>query len=162
MIKKLLSERFKIACLYPEIHYLNVEQFPLIDYDLAMKNKSNTFYVFFLVAGLFSLNAFSAPCDEKKESMSTQNEAPDEFIEFESVNDGRCQNLSTRGKLRVVKNNHPDKAIKYRFNRLFAGKRQAGMAMGTIEADGKPVKLGCTKVDGKDQTWEIKVVSFVE
>ncbi len=137
-------------------------KFPLIDYDLIMKNKSKTFCILFFVSGIFSLNALAAPCDEDKGSASTQEEVPDNYIEFESVLDGRCQILSARGKLRVVKNTHPNKAIKYRFTRLFAGKRQAGLAMGTIEADGKPVKLGCTKVDGKDQTWEIKVVSFVE
>jgi len=120
----------------------------------------------FLFTIFLPLTAISAPCDEMAAtataSVDTSEQTPEDFLEFESVLDGKCQILSKGGKLRTVINNHPDKAIKYRFNRMFAGKRQASMAAGTIKPGKKPVKLGCTEVDGYEQTWEIKVVKFVE
>lgn len=129
-----------------------------------MKKLLRSLYLFLgILFGIISFSAFAVPCDANSESDLTSTEKlPEDYIEFESVLDGKCQNLSIRGKLRVVKNHHPDKTIKYRFYRIFAGKRQAGMAMGRIEPGEGPVKLGCTKVDGHDQTWEIKVVTFVE
>lgn len=135
----------------------------LIDYYPPMKNKSKFINTIFLLISFLPLAVFSAPCDEMATSGSnTQEQAPENFIEFYSVPDGKCQILSRHGKLRLVKNNHPDKNIKYRFNRMFAGKRQASVAAGIIEPGEKPVKLGCTEVDGHEQTWEIKVVKFVE
>ena len=120
----------------------------------------------FLFTIFLPLTAISAPCDEMAatatSNVETSEQTPEDFLEFESVLDGKCQILSKGGKLRTVINNHPDKAIKYRFNRMFAGKRQASMAAGTIKPGKKPVKLGCTEVDGYEQTWEIKVVKFVE
>ena len=138
----------------------------LIDYDQLMKNKSKFINTIFLLIGFLPLAVFSAPCDEMAAASATGNntkeQPPEDYIEFESVLDGRCQILSKGGKLRTVINNHPDKTIKYRFTRMFAGKRQASMAAGTIKPGEKPVKLGCTEVDGHEQTWEIKAVTFVE
>ena len=141
----------------------------MIDYDSMMKNKSNENKLMprtliFLVIGFLPIAVMSTPCD--KVAISTMNNAnektPEEYLEFSSELDGKCQILSKGGKLRIVKNNHPDKKIKYRFNRMFAGKRQASMAAGIIEPGEKPTKLGCTEVDGHEQTWEIKAVKFVE
>ncbi len=120
----------------------------------------------FLFTISLPLAAIGAPCDEMtavaSTSIDTAEQSAEGFLEFESVPDGRCQILSKGGKLRTVINNHPDKAIKYRFTRMFAGKRQASMAAGIVEPGDKPVKLGCTEVDGYEQTWEIKVVKFIE
>jgi len=117
-----------------------------------------------LIVGLLAFTGLkAAPCDKTPtEPTKTQEKSPGDYLEFYSVLDGKCQILSNCGKLRLVKNNHPDKAIKYRFNRIFAGKRQASMTIGVLEPGGKPVKLGCTKVDGREQTWEISVAKFVE
>ncbi len=135
----------------------------LIDYDPPMKNKSKFINTIFLLIGFLPFAVFSAPCNELAAAgSSTVEQSPEDYLEFESVLDGKCQILSKGGKLRTVINNHPDKSIKYRFTRMFAGKRQASMAAGTIEPGEKPVKLGCTEVDGYEQTWEIKVVKFVE
>ena len=128
-----------------------------------MKNKPKLFCLIFLFIALLPPAVVSTPCEQMAATaIDTEEQAPEEYLEFSSELDGKCQNLSSGGKLRIVKNNHPDKKIKYRFNRMFAGKRQAGMAVGVIEPGEKPVKLGCTKVDGHEQTWEIKVVKFVE
>ena len=120
----------------------------------------------FLFTLFLPLAVISAPCDEEAAtataSADTTEQPPEDFLKFESVLDGKCQILSSGGKLRTVINNHPDKAIKYRFNRMFAGIRQASMAAGTLKPGGKPVKLGGTEVDGHKQTWEIKVVKFIE
>ncbi len=131
----------------------------LIDYYPPMKSKPKLLSLIFI--GFFPLAAFSTPCDQLASTDETE-KAPEEYLEFSSELDGKCQILSKGGKLRIVKNNHPDKTIKYRFNRMFAGKRQASMAAGIIEPGDNPVKLGCTEVDGHEQTWEIKVVKFVE
>lgn len=123
---------------------------------------------FYLLAFLTILAVFSfstavsaEPCDETSQVTSTS-EDPANYLEFSSVLDGKCQILSEGGKLRVVKNIHPDKNIRYRFVRMFSGKPQAGLVIGTIEHGNKPVKLGCTRVDGRDQSWEVKIARFIE
>lgn len=117
-----------------------------------------------LLTGLLAFTGLmAAPCDETTTNpVGTKEKTPGDYLEFYSVLDGKCQILSNGGKLRLVKNNHPNKTIKYRFNRMFAGKRQAGPAVGIVEPGNKPVKLGCTKVDDHEQTWEIKVAEFAE
>lgn len=106
-----------------------------------------------------SLSISAEPCDT---STSSEEANPGSYLEFSSEMDGKCQNLSQGGKLRIVKNTHPDKDIRYRFVRMFSGKPQAGLVIGTIEHGSKPVKLGCTLVDGRDQNWEIKIAKFTD
>ncbi|MGR8920526.1 MAG: hypothetical protein ACU85V_12990 [Gammaproteobacteria bacterium] len=81
------------------------------------------------------------------------------FLEFESVLDGRCQILSEGGKLRVIRNRHASSAIEYRLVRIFAGKRQ-GLSTGVAPPGAAPVKLGCTRVDGRPQQWEVERARF--
>lgn len=78
------------------------------------------------------------------------------YLEFEEVGDGKCHILSEGGKLLVMHNRHPDKAINYRLIRFFADVRQWGRATGTASPTDGPVKLGCTQVDGRQQRWEIE------
>lgn len=114
-------------------------------------------------ASLISFPCFSTPCDSASTDITASPiEKPSQYIKFASVLDGRCQNLSSGGKLRIVKNTHHDKTIKYRFVRMFAGRPQAGITKGILEPGEKVVKLGCTKVDGREQTWEIQILNFVE
>lgn len=81
------------------------------------------------------------------------------FLELESVGDGRCQILSDGGKLRIMHNRHPAKRIAFRLQRTFAGKLQ-GLSTGEIEPGGSPVKLGCTRVDGRPQDWVVERARF--
>jgi hypothetical protein len=81
------------------------------------------------------------------------------YLEFESVLDGHCQNLSPGGKLRIVHNVHPDSAIDFRLFRIFVGKRQ-GRSTGIAQPRGTPVKLGCTRVDGREQDWIVERARF--
>jgi hypothetical protein len=90
---------------------------------------------------------------------STESAAP--FLEFESVIDGKCHNLSEGGKLRVMHNRHPSQAIKYRLIRVFAGKPQAGRAMGVIGPE-QSRKIGCTLLDNREQTWVVDRADFTE
>lgn len=83
------------------------------------------------------------------------------YLEFESKADGRCQILSDGGKLRVMRNVHAERAIAYRLTRIFVGVRQ-GLAQGIAPAGGEAVKLGCTRVDGRDQEWSIERAVFTE
>lgn len=80
-------------------------------------------------------------------------------LEFESVLDGRCQILSDGGKLRVMRNNHADRPIRYRLTRVFVGKAQ-GLSVGVAPPAGETVKLGCTKVDGRLQEWVVERAEF--
>lgn len=73
--------------------------------------------------------------------------------------DGRCQILSDGGKLRVMRNVHPTRAIRYRLTRVFVGKPQ-GLSVGTAPAGGETIKLGCTKVDGRAQDWTVDRAAF--
>ena len=83
------------------------------------------------------------------------------YLEFESKADGRCQILSDGGKLRVMRNTHTEHAIVYRLTRIFVGVRQ-GLSAGVAPPGGEEVKLGCTKVNGRDQEWSIERASFTE
>lgn len=81
---------------------------------------------------------------------------PAAYLEFESVPDGRCQILSEGGKLRVLHNRHASRSIDYRLLRMFPPTRPQGLVAGTIAAGAEPAKLGCTRVDGREQDWVLK------
>lgn len=118
-----------------------------------------------LLSGYGALSqAEDPPCADKDQTISgtsTKNPARD-YIEFYDQLDGKCQILSSGGKLTLVKNTHPDKKIRYRFVRMFAGKPQAGMAFGILDPGEEPTKMGCNKVDDHEQMWDIKVAEFME
>ncbi|MGB1879384.1 MAG: hypothetical protein ACPHTD_01585, partial [Gammaproteobacteria bacterium] len=54
-------------------------------------------------------------------NVAAEAENAEDYLEFESVPDGRCQILSMGGKLRVLHNRHPELAIRFRLVRMFAG-----------------------------------------
>lgn len=82
------------------------------------------------------------------------------FIEFESVADGRCQVLSEGGKLRLLHNRHGERAVAYRLIRVFGQGHRQGQVVGTAPAGGEPVPLGCTRVDGRPQDWALERATF--
>ncbi|MEQ8231796.1 MAG: hypothetical protein RLW61_15760 [Gammaproteobacteria bacterium] len=82
------------------------------------------------------------------------------FLTFESVNDGRCLNLSEGGKLRILRNTHSERDIEYRLTRMFAGNHPQGLSKGRAPAGGEAVKLGCTRVDGREQDWVVERARF--
>ena len=84
---------------------------------------------------------------------------PVSFLAFESVLDGKCQILSEGGKLRILRNTHPDTAVDFRLTRVFAGVPQ-GLTTGRAAPAGEPVKLGCTLVDGRNQDWTVDRARF--
>lgn len=109
------------------------------------------------------LSTAEEPTEADEAEVSIPADAPaSAYIEFTDHLDGKCQILSNGGKLTKVENKHPEKKIRYRFTRVFAGTPQAGVARGVLEPGDTSVKLGCNKVDGKPQIWEIKVAEFVE
>ncbi len=81
------------------------------------------------------------------------------YLEFESIGDGRCQNLSDGGKLRILHNRNTDQAIKYRLQRTFVGRPQ-GLSVGIAGAGEQAIKLGCTRVDGRPQDWVVERAQF--
>lgn len=82
------------------------------------------------------------------------------FVEFRSEADGRCQILSEGGKLRVLYNRHERRAIDYRLIRTFGDGHQQGRVVGIAPAGGQPVPLGCTRVDGRPQDWQLERAIF--
>lgn len=119
-----------------------------------------------LFTAIISFSAFAeTPCRHSQNtdnSQATKEKTASDYLEFFDQLDGKCQILSNGGKLTSVKNNHPTKNIRYRFTRVFAGKPQAGLAVGVIEPSEKGIKLGCNRVDDHEQVWKIKVAEFVE
>ena len=83
------------------------------------------------------------------------------FLEFQSQADGRCQILSEGGKLRVLYNRHASRAIGYRLIRVFGDGHRQGRVVGTAPAGGEPVPLGCTRVDGRPQDWQLERATFI-
>lgn len=82
------------------------------------------------------------------------------FLAFESEPDGRCQILSEGGKLRVLYNRHDSRAIDYRLMRVFGDGHRQGRVVGTAPAGGERVPLGCTRVDGHPQDWQLERATF--
>lgn len=82
------------------------------------------------------------------------------FLEFESEPDGRCQILSEGGKLRVLYNRHDSRAIDYRLMRVFGDGHRQGRVVGTAPAGSERVPLGCTRVDGRPQDWQLERATF--
>lgn len=78
-----------------------------------------------------------------------------------SVPDGRCHILSEGGELTVLHNDDPSRTIRYRLVRLFVDRPQ-GLMDGEIPAGPAPVKLGCSKVGGRAQTWQVKRADFAQ
>lgn len=81
------------------------------------------------------------------------------YLKFETVPDGRCQILSEGGKLTLLRNTHPSKTIHYRLVRLFVARPQ-GLMDGSVNPAEDVQKLGCDKVGGRAQTWQIKRAHF--
>ena len=84
-----------------------------------------------------------------------------DYLTLESVLDGRCQILSEGGKLRVLLNSHTHADINFRLMRVFAGKPQ-GLTTGVVAPNNQPTKLGCTRVDGREQDWVVERAHFGE
>lgn len=83
------------------------------------------------------------------------------FLEFEPVLDGKCHILSEGGKLVLLRNTHPTRAIAYRLERRFV-KLPQGLMDGTIGPRAEPQKLGCDTVGGRPQTWQVKRAEFAQ
>jgi hypothetical protein len=94
-------------------------------------------------------------------SGASQDEARN-YLELRSDPDGRCQILSQGGKLRVLSNRHPGRAIKYRLIRVFGPAKPQGYVVGIAPSDGSVVKLGCTLVDGRAQDWRLERAQFID
>lgn len=95
------------------------------------------------------------------ETKPEQEKTAADYLEFASELDNECQKRSPSGRLRLVRNLHPEKTIKYRFVRIFTNVRQPGFTRGTLEPNDEPTQLGCTKISGRDQTWEIVKAEFI-
>ena len=105
-----------------------------------------------LIVLSFASNGQASPLAEEADAAA--------YLEFASKLDGRCQILSEGGKLRVLRNTHADHAIKYRLVRQFVGVAQ-GLSVGIAPPGGEIVKLGCTRVDGRQQEWIVERANFI-
>lgn len=113
---------------------------------------------------LFLLLALALPgvgiaADNGTEAQDPQE--PASYLEIYGVNNAKCQALR-RGKMRMLRNVHPDQKIRYHMTRSLAGKRQAGLIRDTIHpASEKAEALGCELLDGMRQEWTITGAEFV-
>lgn len=83
-------------------------------------------------------------------------------IVFELQDNARCQTLSPGGKMTLVRNAHPTRAIRYQFVRYFADAPQPGRVDGVLEPGQEPVAIGCNRVDDRPQEWRVKRARFVD
>lgn len=120
--------------------------------SLAFQSPTRAFAAALFVASLSVLSVVRAaePADDGAAA----------FLELESVLDGRCQILSEGGKLRVIKNTHASRTVRYRLIRMFAGNHPQGRSIGSAPPGAEPVKLGCTRVDGRTQDWIVERARF--
>ncbi len=82
------------------------------------------------------------------------------LLEFRAVPDNHCQQRDHHGKLALLVNLDPGQAIKYRLTRYFNNKPQPGITRGDI-APGEQIKLGCTRIHGREQVWKITRAHFL-
>lgn len=107
-----------------------------------------------LVATLCAVFAWKGSADEPARPAAS-------FLAFETVPDGKCQILSEGGKLTLLRNTHPSSTIRYRLLRLFVARPQ-GMMDGEIKSAEGVQKLGCDKVGGRAQTWQVERARFAQ
>ncbi len=100
-----------------------------------------------------------ALCAALGHTVADDGETPMAALAFEEQLDGKCQILSEGGKLVVLRNTHPARAVHYRLVRLFLGVPQSRVD-GWIAAGGTPQKLGCNRVNGRKQSWRIERAVF--
>ena len=103
----------------------------------------------------------AAETPDNKQQTKKQPEGPAGYLEMVKEFSGKCMGLR-RGDMRMMMNNHPDKAIQYRLVRKLAGKRQASIIQDTIKPGSEGHKLGCELLDDREQTWEIVRAQYVE
>jgi hypothetical protein len=83
------------------------------------------------------------------------------LLALEEVPDGRCQILSEGGKLVLLRNLDPARTVRFRLVRRFTDVPQ-GRLDGALAAGDAPLKLGCSRVDGRVQSWSVERASFAE
>lgn len=81
------------------------------------------------------------------------------YLSLTPQNDGKCQILSEGGKLVVLRNTHPDRSIRFRLIRYFMDVPQSRV-VGAIAPGDEGQKLGCSRVDGREQFWKIERADF--
>ncbi|MDH3637018.1 MAG: hypothetical protein OES09_00955 [Gammaproteobacteria bacterium] len=82
-----------------------------------------------------------------------------EYIEFSYDFHSEC--VTRNGKMVLVRNTHPARAIKLYLYRFFADKRQPGRAVHTLTPNGKAIAVGCTVVHGLAQKWQVAKAVFL-
>lgn len=98
----------------------------------------------------------AVPADEA----ASADEAAIAALVFEEQLDGKCQILSAGGKLVVLRNAHPEQAVRYRLVRMFLGVPQSRID-GEIAAGEAAQKLGCNRVNGRPQSWRVERATLV-
>ena len=93
--------------------------------------------------------------------VASAEEAAQAALRIISVPDGRCHILNEGGELTVLHNDDPSRTIRYRLVRLFVDRPQ-GLMDGEIPPGPTPVKLGCSRVGGRAQTWQVKRADFAQ
>lgn len=95
-----------------------------------------------------------------------QDDAPDGAesaaaqVVFTLEDNARCQNLSPGGKMTLVSNSHPQRGVRVRLVRHFAGAPQPGRVDALLVPGEAPRQLGCSEVDGRPQEWKLVSAAF--
>lgn len=113
------------------------------------------------ISVLFTLGAVSLGAAAAKADQSGASGKAMGYLELQAKLDNRCMLRDPRGKLIVLVNKHPSKAIHYRLVRIFAGHIQPGMGIGVIAPGGASIPLGCSMIEGHKQRWELRRAHFV-
>lgn len=77
-----------------------------------------------------------------------------DYLEMYKQNANICLTLN-RGKMVMLRNINPEHSINYRMARYLAGVRQGGLTVDSIEPGDEGQALGCERIDGLEQKWEL-------
>ncbi|MBX2869447.1 MAG: hypothetical protein KTR18_12270 [Acidiferrobacterales bacterium] len=82
--------------------------------------------------------------------------------QLEFVTDFGANCVARNAKQILIQNIHPSKPVTVKLFRYFGDVRQPGRASYTLSPGDEPLALGCDKIQGRAQRWEIHKAEFAE
>jgi len=107
---------------------------------------------------LATIMVLVAPVFSTADSSDTAEDAVKNHLEF--VIDFGANCTSRNAKQILIQNHHPSRSIKVKLFRFFGDVRQPGRASYILESGEEPLALGCDKIQGQSQRWEIHKADF--
>jgi len=104
--------------------------------------------------------ALSFPALATNTDNNIQNTVENAESHLEFITDFGADCVSRSAKQILIQNHHASKSVKVKLFRFFGEVRQPGRAVYVLPAGEEPLALGCDKIQGRVQRWEINKAEF--